>query len=375
MPYCSISAGMPTGAANAISPIPISAPPGRPLGRARRQAGRRRLRQRRRQGRSERPAHSRLLKNEILIVEDLRGLEALHGKAFRFFAMPLPVRGAASMPVRSSRRFCRERRAATRSTHCRLRSSGLRTGRRAERVGVRPDNRRQRLRPLDNALHGRRRVPGARCARRPRAASSQSPRRRKKLADLCFLLNIEDSHTVTYTLRKLTRIGLIAGEKSGKEMLYNTTAEGEAACERYRQVREDCLISALEAFSPPVSRSSTSRPARPRVCCGRSPVSTIRPRDPRPRSSGRRERYPVKDGNVVVVLDVVRQIMHLDAAEAGVTEVALGRLSATWRRDLRRPAPAIRSCSACRRSCRATCRAGGRGLRDGGSSPAISCAR
>ena len=48
----------------------------------------------------ERPAHSRLLKNEVLIVEDLRGLEALHGKAFRFFALPLPVRGAASMPVR-----------------------------------------------------------------------------------------------------------------------------------------------------------------------------------------------------------------------------------------------------------------------------------
>ena len=74
--------------------------------------------------------------------------------------------------------------------------------------------------------------------------------RRKKLADLCFLLNIEDSHTVTYALRKLSRLGLIDGEKSGKEMLYGTTEEGEAACERYRQVREDCLISALEAFAP-----------------------------------------------------------------------------------------------------------------------------
>ena len=74
--------------------------------------------------------------------------------------------------------------------------------------------------------------------------------RRKKLADLCFLLNIEDSHTVTYALRKLTRLGLIDGEKSGKEMLYGATEAGEAACERYRQVREDCLISALEAFAP-----------------------------------------------------------------------------------------------------------------------------
>ncbi len=74
--------------------------------------------------------------------------------------------------------------------------------------------------------------------------------RRKKLADLCLLLNIEDSHTVTYALRKLARLGLIDGEKSGKEMLYATTEAGEAACERYRQVREDCLISALEAFAP-----------------------------------------------------------------------------------------------------------------------------
>ena len=74
--------------------------------------------------------------------------------------------------------------------------------------------------------------------------------RRKKLADICFLLNIEDSHTVTYALRKLARLGLIGAEKIGKEMHYATSAEGEAACERYRQVREDCLISALEAFAP-----------------------------------------------------------------------------------------------------------------------------
>ena len=49
----------------------------------------------------ERPAHSRLLGNDRLIVEDLRHLERLHGRDFRFFAMPIPVRGAASMPVRA----------------------------------------------------------------------------------------------------------------------------------------------------------------------------------------------------------------------------------------------------------------------------------
>ena len=49
----------------------------------------------------ERPAHSRFLANDILIVEDLRHLDRLHGQAFRFFAAPIPARGAASMSVRA----------------------------------------------------------------------------------------------------------------------------------------------------------------------------------------------------------------------------------------------------------------------------------
>lgn len=48
-----------------------------------------------------RPAHSRLLKSEILIVENLRGLESLHGKEFRFFAVPLKAKRVAAMPIRA----------------------------------------------------------------------------------------------------------------------------------------------------------------------------------------------------------------------------------------------------------------------------------
>ena len=48
-----------------------------------------------------RPVHSRLLAHDILIVEDLCNLERLRGHAFRFFAPPIPARGAASMPVRA----------------------------------------------------------------------------------------------------------------------------------------------------------------------------------------------------------------------------------------------------------------------------------
>lgn len=52
-------------------------------------------------GDPRRPAHSGLLAAEVLIVEDLCRLDRLHGRDFRFFALPVPVRGAGSMPVRA----------------------------------------------------------------------------------------------------------------------------------------------------------------------------------------------------------------------------------------------------------------------------------
>ncbi len=73
--------------------------------------------------------------------------------------------------------------------------------------------------------------------------------REKRLADICFVLNVEDSHTVSYALKKLARRGLVAGAKRGKEIFYRTTPEGAAACAAYRAVREECLISALGAMA------------------------------------------------------------------------------------------------------------------------------
>lgn len=48
-----------------------------------------------------RPAHTALLGAGIPIVEHLRGLDRLPARGFRFTAVPAPVRGAASMPVRA----------------------------------------------------------------------------------------------------------------------------------------------------------------------------------------------------------------------------------------------------------------------------------
>ncbi|MEM6284935.1 MAG: cyclase family protein, partial [Chloroflexota bacterium] len=48
-----------------------------------------------------RPAHTLLLRDEIFIVENLTNLEPLIGKSFRFFAVPIKVRGGAAMNIRA----------------------------------------------------------------------------------------------------------------------------------------------------------------------------------------------------------------------------------------------------------------------------------
>lgn len=77
--------------------------------------------------------------------------------------------------------------------------------------------------------------------------------REKRLADICFVLNVEDAHLVKYALKKLVGAGLVASEKRGKETVFRTSAVGEAACTRYREVREACLVetvNALGAYDP-----------------------------------------------------------------------------------------------------------------------------
>ena len=73
--------------------------------------------------------------------------------------------------------------------------------------------------------------------------------REKRLSDICFVLNIEDSHTVNYALKKLEKLSLITRARRGKETFYATSPAGAEACEKYRELREDCLVTAFEAFA------------------------------------------------------------------------------------------------------------------------------
>lgn len=70
--------------------------------------------------------------------------------------------------------------------------------------------------------------------------------RNKKLADICFVLNYEDTHVVGYSLKKLVAAGLARGDKQGKEVFYSPTPTGEAAVQKYREVRETCLVDNLD---------------------------------------------------------------------------------------------------------------------------------
>ena len=66
--------------------------------------------------------------------------------------------------------------------------------------------------------------------------------RAKRLADICFVLNIEDTHTVSYSLKKLARQGLVASKRKGKEAFFTTTEQGRDLCAQYRKVRDECLV-------------------------------------------------------------------------------------------------------------------------------------
>jgi predicted MarR family transcription regulator len=69
--------------------------------------------------------------------------------------------------------------------------------------------------------------------------------RDKRLTDICFLLNIEDTHTVNYALRKLMKMELLTSEKRGKEVFYRTSDTGRTLCEAYKTIRDRCFIDGL----------------------------------------------------------------------------------------------------------------------------------
>jgi len=67
--------------------------------------------------------------------------------------------------------------------------------------------------------------------------------RAKKLADICLVLDIEDTHVVTYAIRKLEAAGFVVTGRSGKEKTVEITGSGADACRRYGEIRERLLVA------------------------------------------------------------------------------------------------------------------------------------
>jgi len=76
--------------------------------------------------------------------------------------------------------------------------------------------------------------------------STHNRGRDKTLADLCLVLNIEDTHTVNYAIKKLSAAGLVEVGRRGKEKTVRTTKAGAETCTRYRDIRNRLLLEALD---------------------------------------------------------------------------------------------------------------------------------
>jgi predicted MarR family transcription regulator len=69
----------------------------------------------------------------------------------------------------------------------------------------------------------------------------------KRLADICLVLSIEDTHLVTYSVKKLDGHGLIASGRSGNEKVVSLTKKGEDMVRAYTRLRERLLVAPVKS--------------------------------------------------------------------------------------------------------------------------------
>ena len=61
---------------------------------------------------------------------------------------------------------------------------------------------------------------------------------------------------MSYAIKKLERMKLVKSGKAGKEKTVAITPAGEAACARYRDIREALLVKAVKSLGVPEQRLS-----------------------------------------------------------------------------------------------------------------------
>jgi predicted MarR family transcription regulator len=68
--------------------------------------------------------------------------------------------------------------------------------------------------------------------------------RAKTLADICLVLNVEDTHLANYAIKKLAAQGLVKTARKGKEKTVAITPKGTQLCTRYGEIREALVVRA-----------------------------------------------------------------------------------------------------------------------------------
>ena len=97
--------------------------------------------------------------------------------------------------------------------------------------------------------------------------------RPKKLADICLVLDVEDTHLASYAIRKLSTAGLVTSGRLGKEKVVEITeAGGGAVPPLCRGFARRCWSS--RCVPPARWRRSCPMPLR---SCAPSPAITNRP--------------------------------------------------------------------------------------------------
>ncbi|WBV44223.1 winged helix DNA-binding protein [Pseudoroseomonas cervicalis] len=80
--------------------------------------------------------------------------------------------------------------------------------------------------------------------------------RPKRQAEIALALAIDDAHLLTYALRKLERLGLVASTRQGKEKVVSVTEAGQEFCARYTAIREAALAGPVASHGPDPARLS-----------------------------------------------------------------------------------------------------------------------
>ncbi|WP_159994371.1 winged helix DNA-binding protein [Roseomonas sp. 18066] len=80
--------------------------------------------------------------------------------------------------------------------------------------------------------------------------------RPKRQAEIALALAIDDMHLLTYALRKLEKLGLVAAGRAGKEKVVAITEAGRAFCDRYAAIREELLAGTVATHGPEAQKLS-----------------------------------------------------------------------------------------------------------------------